>query len=106
MNVGYGRGSSVLEVLNERAIRVPHDMSLVAYDDVAPFALFGPAVTAIRQPIVEMGRHGVEILVAQLADPGRDPFEERLPVEFMQRASVAERGHDRITAAETTGAFP
>lgn len=94
----------VLEVLHERSIRVPEDISLVAYDDVAPFALFGPAVTAVRQPIVEMGRRGVEILVNHLADPGRDPIEERLTVEFIPRASVAARGHEQVTAAATTGA--
>ena len=94
----------VLEVLHQRSIRVPQDISLVAYDDVAPFALFGPAVTAVRQPIVEMGRRGVEILVNHLADPGRDPIEERLTVEFIPRASVATRGHEQITAAATTGA--
>lgn len=93
----------VLEALNERGVRVPQDMSLVAYDDVAPFGLFGPAVTAVRQPIAEMGRRGVEVLVNQLADPGLGPFEERLAVEFMQRASVAARRHDQITAAETAG---
>ena len=63
-------------------------MSLVAHDDVAPFALFGPAVTAVRQPIALMGQRGGEMLVAQLADPARAPFEEHLAVERMLRASM------------------
>jgi LacI family transcriptional regulator len=95
-----------LEMLSRHGLGVPRDISLVAYDDVAPFGLFAPAITAIRQPVAEMGRLGVDLLVAHLADAGKDPVQHRLPVQFMPRASVAPRGHAQTKATATTGAFP
>lgn len=95
-----------LDVLRHRGLGVPRDMSIVAYDDVAPFGLFAPAITAIRQPVAEMGRRGVDLLVHHLAHPAADPVEERLPIQFMQRASVAACGHDQIKATAPAGAFP
>jgi LacI family transcriptional regulator len=79
----------VLEVLREAGMSVPGDMSIVAYDDVAPFSFFLPAMTAIRQPVAEMGRRGVERLVGHLTNTSMDKLEERLPVHLIQRGSVA-----------------
>jgi LacI family transcriptional regulator len=78
-----------LDVLREAGISVPGEMSMVAYDDVAPFKLFSPALTAVRQPVADMGRYGVERLVSQITDPAFEMTVERLPVQLMQRGSVA-----------------
>lgn len=78
-----------LDVLREAGISVPGEMSMVAYDDVAPFKLFSPALTAVRQPVADMGRYGVERLVSQITDPAFETTVERLPVQLMQRGSVA-----------------
>jgi LacI family transcriptional regulator len=79
----------VLEVLREAGISVPAEMSIVAYDDVAPFTFFLPALTAVRQPVADMGRRGVERLVGHLINTSADTTEERLPVHLIQRGSVA-----------------
>jgi LacI family transcriptional regulator len=79
----------VLDVLNAAGLSIPNDMSIVAYDDVAPFKFFSPAMTAIRQPVAEMGRRGVERLVGHLTNTSNDTLEERLPVHLIQRGSVA-----------------
>lgn len=84
----------VLEVLARRGLSVPRDVSLVAYDDVAPFPLFAPAITAVRQPVKAMGALGVERLAAHLKDPTSEPRIERLSVELMPRASVASPARD------------
>jgi LacI family transcriptional regulator len=91
-----------LQALSEHRLCVPRDMSLVAYDDVAPFDLFQPAITAVRQPVAEMGRRGVELLVERLSDPTATPPTERLPIEFMQRASVASPMHDTATSRQSS----
>lgn len=96
-----------LDILRERGLAVPDAMSLIAYDDVAPFGHFAPALTAVRQPVADMGRRGVEVLVAHLSDPSREPPVERLPVDLMPRGSVAAPCHDirgsRQTKARRTG---
>lgn len=78
-----------LDILRERGIAVPGALSIVAYDDVAPFRFFSPALTAIHQPVANMGRRGVEMLVGHLQNPAREVVAERLPVQLMQRGSVA-----------------
>ncbi len=96
----------LLEGVRRHGVAVPRDLSIVAFDDVGPLHLFDPPLTAVRQPVAEMGRRGVEIVLSQVraahgvsqvrAAHGRDPGEgqavggwvERLPVELVVRASV------------------
>ena len=77
----------MLEVLRDRSQRVGDDISAVTFDDVAPLGLLDPPVTAVRQPIEEMGRAALGLITALLAG---SPREEtiRVPVELVVRASV------------------
>lgn len=78
-----------LEVLGARGIRVPEDVSLIGFDDVGPLHLFSPPLTAVRQPVEQLGRRALELLLQitrQTLDPG---YEELLPVELVVRSSVA-----------------
>ena len=52
----------LLEVLRGNGVRVPEDLSVIGFDDVGPLNLFGPPLTAVRQPVAEFGRRGVELL--------------------------------------------
>ncbi|MFB9972295.1 LacI family DNA-binding transcriptional regulator [Pseudoroseomonas cervicalis] len=81
-----------LEGVREAGLRVPEDLSLVAFDDVGPLHLFNPPITAIRQPVAEFGRRGVALLRARLENPGEAEGSAppiRLPVELVERHSVA-----------------
>jgi LacI family transcriptional regulator len=77
-----------LEVLRAAGLRVPRDLSLVGFDDVAPLHLFDPPLTAIRQPIEAIGRRAVRLLTDPEFDSGAAP-EEILAVDLMVRASCA-----------------
>jgi LacI family transcriptional regulator len=80
----------VLEELNGAGIRVPQDMSLVGFDDVGPLHLFAPAVTAVRQPVRDLGVRALGLLLdTDWTDPENLPSEERLPVTLNLRNSVA-----------------
>jgi LacI family transcriptional regulator len=80
----------LLERLRERAVDVPGDLSLVTFDDVGPLNLFAPPLTAIRQPVADMGAQAVAMLAALIAGRGvADAAPVRLPVELVARASVA-----------------
>jgi len=54
------------QVLYERGLRVPEDVSLVGFDDLPPSAYMTPALTTIHQPIYEMGRAAAHALLAAL----------------------------------------
>lgn len=78
-----------LEVFAREGVRVPGDLSVVGFDDVAPFHLFDPPLTCVRQPVDEMGRRAVELLVSSLEGTPPQDLVERLPVELVVRGSVA-----------------
>jgi LacI family transcriptional regulator len=57
----------VLSAAEEHAISIPQDIALVGFDDDAPSAHVRPALTTIRQPIYEMGKCGMELLLSLLS---------------------------------------
>jgi LacI family transcriptional regulator len=89
-----------LEAASAAARHVPIDLSVVTFDDVGPLHLFSPPITAIRQPLAEMGRRSVE---AVLTGGAGDALVERLPVSLIARASVsAPRTDARKVKAKST----
>ena len=63
-------------------------MSLIGFDDMAFGVLLTPPLTAIRQPVEQLGRQGFATLLALLN--GESPaMMTRLPVELIRRQSVA-----------------
>ncbi len=54
--------TGALEVLQERGLRVPEDVSLVGFDDVDRARFMAPPLTTIRQPPRFLGREAVALL--------------------------------------------
>ena len=48
------------------ALDVPNDLTVVGFDDTAIATTMWPELTTIRQPIAEMSRSAVEMLVRQI----------------------------------------
>ncbi|MFS0853822.1 LacI family DNA-binding transcriptional regulator [Microbacterium sp. 179-I 3D4 NHS] len=63
----------VLTQLLRHGIRVPDDIALVGFDDVAQAHQSVVPLTSIRQPGYEIGRAAGAVLLQQLADPGAPP---------------------------------
>jgi LacI family transcriptional regulator len=77
-----------LRGLREAGVSIPSDMSFVSFDDTLIGDMLTPALTAIRQPVGALGRHGFQALHALMT---RKPAAKltRLPVELIERESVA-----------------
>ena len=75
------------EAARDRGKRFGTDISIITYDDVGPLSLLDPPVTAIHQPVEDMGRTGFELLMKRMADDMANPL-IRLPVTLVERASV------------------
>ncbi len=79
-----------LEALRQSGVSVPRDVSIVGFDDVGPLHLFAPGLTAIRQPVRELGVRALSLLVeTDLAATAGQAREELLPVTLIERDSVA-----------------
>jgi LacI family transcriptional regulator len=76
----------VLGELRARGIRVPDDISVVGYDDIAAASWVTPPLTTIAQPKAEMGRLAVERLASAMDVP-LVPEVIRLPTTLHERES-------------------
>ena len=65
-----------MEAIREAGLRIPHDISVLGFDDIPQAAGVTPALTTVRQPLHEMGRQAVQMLLSYIKDPDR-PFEYR-----------------------------
>ncbi|MGW1673703.1 LacI family DNA-binding transcriptional regulator [Streptomyces sp. NPDC002324] len=56
------------QILREEGRRIPDDVALVGYDDSAIARHMDPPLTSVRQPIEEMGRAMIDLLLDEIAD--------------------------------------
>ena len=75
-----------IQAARARGLRVPEDLSVVGFDDVEHATIVTPTLTTVRQPLAEMGRTAVSLLVRLLE---RQRF-ETLHVELGTRLVVRE----------------
>ncbi|WP_407951786.1 LacI family DNA-binding transcriptional regulator [Plantactinospora veratri] len=61
----------LLRALHERGVRVPADISVVAFDDIPEAEFMLPPLTTVRQDFDEVGRRGMATLLQLLDTPGR-----------------------------------
>lgn len=60
-----------LKVLVAQKIIVPQQVAIVAFDETDAFDLFAVPLTYIRQPLPEMGREAVSILMKKINNPDK-----------------------------------
>ncbi len=81
------------QVLREAGRRLPDDVAMVGYDDSAIARHMDPPLTSVRQPIEEMGRAMIDLLLDEIADRrpaisrGLERRQVVLPTELVARAS-------------------
>ncbi|MFF2650726.1 substrate-binding domain-containing protein [Streptomyces sp. NPDC058045] len=76
-----------MRALTDLGLEVPRDIALAAFDDFPWADLFRPRLTAVAQPLAEIGQTAVQLLISRMADPDRPPRTFRLPSRFMHRES-------------------
>lgn len=80
----------VLQGAGRLGIRVPDDISVVGFDDVDLAGHSTPPLTTVGQPMREMGRAAVELLLGRLRDSHPlPPTEIKLATVLVERESCA-----------------
>lgn len=70
-------------------IRVPDDVSVLGFDDLAMSSWDAFRLTTVRQPIRDMAEGAVELILDRLADPERDARHVLLPCSLIERTTTA-----------------
>lgn len=78
----------VMESVRDHDKRIPTDISIMGFDDIPQAGQVHPPLTTVRQPLEQMGRTAVKMLLELLADPERRPEKIELPTELIVRDST------------------
>jgi len=78
-----------LHAAAQMGLRVPHDLSLIGFDDIPLVSFLIPPLTTIAQPIYAMGEAAARILLRQLAGAHAAPQTVLLETRLVRRASTA-----------------
>jgi len=78
---------AVIDALTAAGRRVPEDVAVTGFDGIVAGRLSEPSLTTVRQPMAELGRSAVEMLVSRLDSPRRKVADRQLPVEVVLRHS-------------------
>jgi LacI family transcriptional regulator len=78
-----------IQAARARGLRVPEDLSVVGFDDVEHATIVTPALTTVRQPLAEMGRTGVSLLMRLLEGQRFETLHVELATRLVVRDSTA-----------------
>ena len=77
-----------LRAAAERGLRVPEDLSVAGFDDIELGRACRPMLTTVRQPLGEMGRMAVALLLRMLGGHRLDALHVELATELVVRDST------------------
>ena len=78
-----------IRALKDAGCSVPGDVSVVGFDDIQSAAYSTPSLTTVRQPLMEMGRKGAEVLLDRIANREKEyPGEITMMPELIVREST------------------
>jgi LacI family transcriptional regulator len=88
--IGFNDKAAVgaLTAAAQRGLRVPQDISIAGFDDIDLAQATTPMLTTVRQPLAEMGRMAVSLLVRLLDGHRVDALHVELATELVPRDST------------------
>ena len=93
-----------------RGLRVPEDVAVVGFDDIALAMYTEPPLTTVKQPIREIGKLATELIMARVNGERKEPQSRRLKTSLIVRESCgikvsaaprAKAKQQRLRSAET-----
>jgi LacI family transcriptional regulator len=79
----------VLRAAHDRGVAVPDELSIVGFDDADLAQFVTPTLTTVRQPLAELGRTAVSMLVRMLDRQGIETLRVELATKLVVRESTA-----------------
>jgi LacI family transcriptional regulator len=82
---------SGVKALNQLGYRIPEDMAIIAFDDHQVFDFYSPTITAVAQPISELAKQSIKVLLNMLNMPREQRQIQKVivPAHFIIRDSTS-----------------
>jgi LacI family transcriptional regulator len=78
-----------IRALKDAGLAVPGNVSVVGFDDIQSAAYSTPSLTTVRQPLMEMGKRGAQVLLERIANREKEfPSEIVMAPELVVREST------------------
>jgi DNA-binding LacI/PurR family transcriptional regulator len=89
-----------MRAFQEAGLRIPDDVSVVGFDDIASAIFCIPSLTSVRQPLKKMGNIAAETLLARIE--GHSDFAPEIAVEpeLVVRNSTCRAAHGALRIAK------
>lgn len=84
-------GVGVLKAAQTLGIRVPEDLSVIAFDGISLGETTTPALTTMAQPIYDIGAKAARLLLEQIDQPEKKHHSVEFEVELIKRQSTGRR---------------
>lgn len=81
----------VIHGLRDAGLTVPHDFSVVGFDDIPEAAHFSPPLTTVRQDFVRLGGDVMATVLAQLSEEAQLPPNVIVPTLVVRESAEAPR---------------
>lgn len=89
---GYYLSLDVMILLRRMALKIGRDVSLIGFDDPKSASLLDPPLTAVQQPLEEMGARAYQRIVSMISGHNPSPRIELLPTSLAIRESTGPVG--------------
>ncbi|MEV8503630.1 LacI family DNA-binding transcriptional regulator [Actinoplanes sp. NPDC051475] len=88
--IGFNDKAAVgaLQAAAERGLRVPADLSVAGFDDIDLSRATSPPLTTVRQPLAELGRMAVSLLIRVLEGHDVEALHVELATDLVVRGST------------------
>jgi len=83
-------GITGLQSIQKLQLRVPEDIAIICFDDHDIFSLYPPGIASIQQPVEEIGKTAIQLLLKQLGKNKQSPSNEGIEIDgsFIPRGST------------------
>jgi DNA-binding LacI/PurR family transcriptional regulator len=79
-----------IRALRAAGRRVPEDVEVIGYDDIPVARYYHPTLSTVSQPMREVGRMAVQLLLDRISDPYVEPREVLIKPTLVRRESTGE----------------
>jgi DNA-binding LacI/PurR family transcriptional regulator len=91
---------SAMREISQRGLKVPEDISIIGFDDIAVSSQITPSLTTVSVPVEEVAKHAISLLRAVMNDSDTQYQHTALPCQLVLRETSAEINNGLPAASE------